>query len=285
MTKFLRWTALSIGGVIILALVVAALIWAVSTQKLNARLHPKAEALGQPSAEQLADADRQLKVLGCIGCHGEGARGDRFLDIPGVATLYAPNLTLIAARASNQQLAQAIRQGIGYDGRPLLVMPSEGYQFLSDAEVAALIAAIRALPKGGHDQPPVQIGPKGHVGVAIGEFTTAPELVAKYRSERIADYGPAFAHGRHIIEVNCTECHGPRLSGKELEPGVIAPDLDVAGAYDLEQFRTMLRTCVAPGGKDIGLMGRIARRDFKYLKDDEIEAIHAYLVHRAQRQQ
>jgi mono/diheme cytochrome c family protein len=284
MRKFLRWLAYSIGGLIVLGLIVAALIWAVSTQKLNARVDGKAEALGQPNAEQLADAGRQLRVLGCVGCHAEGLRGDKFLDIPGVATLYAPNLTFVAGRASDQQLAQGIRQGIGYDGRPLLVMPSEGYQFLSDTEVAALIAAIRAMPKRGQEQPPVKVGPKGHVAVAIGEFATAPELVAKYRSERIADYGPALGRGRHIVEVNCTECHGPRLEGKELEPGVIAPDLDIAAAYDLEQFRTMLRTGVAPGGKDIGLMGRVAQRDFKYLRDDEIDAIHAYLAHRAQRE-
>ena len=284
MRKFLRWTAFSIGGLIMLGLIVASLIWAVSTHKLNARVDGKTETLGQRNPELLADAGRQLRVLGCVGCHGEGLRGAKFLDIPGVATLYASNLTFVAGRASDQQLAQAIRQGIGYDGRPLLVMPSEGYQFLSDTEVAALIAAIRAMPKGGREQPTVQVGPKGHLAVAIGEFATAPELVARYRSERIATYGPALVRGRHIVEVNCTECHGPRLGGKELEPGVVAPDLDIAGAYDVEQFRIMLRTGVAPGGKDIGLMGRVARRDFKYLRDDEIDAIHAYLVHRAQRE-
>jgi mono/diheme cytochrome c family protein len=266
-----------------LGLVVAALVWAISTHKLNARLDAKAEALGKPNAVQLADAGRQLRVLGCVGCHGEGLSGRKFLDIPGVATLHASNLTFVARRSSDQQLAQAIRQGVGYDGRPLLVMPSEGYQFLSDTELAALIAAIRAMPKVGQEQPPVQVGPKGHVAVALGEFATAPELVAEYRSKRIADYGPALARGRHLVEVNCTECHGPQLGGKELEPGVVAPDLAIAGAYELEQFQTMLRTGVAPGGKDIGLMGQVARRDFKYLTDDEIDAIHTYLAHRAQR--
>lgn len=285
MSKLLRWTAFGIGGLVILGAIIVAVAWAISAHKLYAQIQAKPETLGRPSAEQIADADRQLRVLGCAGCHGEGLRGDKFLDIPGVARLYAPNLTLVAARASDQQLAQSIRQGIGHDGRPLLVMPSEGYQFLTDTEVSALIAAIRKLPKGGEVQPPVHVGPKGHLGVATGEFSTTPELVAKYRQERIPDYGPALARGKHIVEMNCAECHGPRLGGKELEPGVTSPDLIVAGAYDLEQFRTMLRTGVSPSGKDIGLMGRIARRDFKYLKDDEIDAIHAYLVTRAERGQ
>jgi len=285
MSKLLRWTAFGIGGLVILGAIIVAVVWAISTHKLNAQIQAKPETLGRPSAEQIADADRQLGVLGCAGCHGKGLRGAKFLDIPGVARLYAPNLTLVAARASDQQLAQSIRQGIGHDGRPLLVMPSEGYQFLTDTEVSALIAAIRKLPKGGEVQPRVHVGLKGHLGVATGEFSTTPELVAKYRQERIPDYGPALARGKHIVEVNCAECHGPKLRGKELEPGVTSPDLIVAGAYDLEQFRIMLRTGVSPSGKDIGLMGRIARRDFKYLKDDEIDAIHAYLVTRAERGQ
>ena len=45
----------------------------------------------------------------------------------------------------------------------------------------------------------------------------------------------------------------------------------------------MLRTGVAPGNKDIGMMGRVAKRDFKYLTDEEIADIHAYLAERARR--
>jgi mono/diheme cytochrome c family protein len=222
-------------------------------------------------------------VLGCLTCHGDGLRGDKFLDEPGLATIYAPNLTLVAAQASDQQLAQSIRQGIGHDGRSLVIMPSEGYQFLTDGEVAALIAAIRALPRGGKQVPHRRIGPKARLGLALGNFHTTPELIRTYRAARTPDFGPALARGRHIVETNCAECHGPQLRGQEVEPGVVSPDMRIAGAYDLDQFRTLLHTGVAPGNKDIGLMGRVAKRDFKYLTDEEIAAIHAYLVERARR--
>jgi hypothetical protein len=33
------------------------------------------------------------------------------MDEPGIAKIYAPNLTQVAAKASDQQLAQAIRTG------------------------------------------------------------------------------------------------------------------------------------------------------------------------------
>ena len=60
---------------------------------------------------------RQRSVLGCYSCHDEGLRGDMIFDEPNVATIWAPNLTHVAARATDEQLARAIRQGIGTDGR------------------------------------------------------------------------------------------------------------------------------------------------------------------------
>jgi len=283
MAKALRWLGYVVGLLLVLGLIAAATIWVIASSKLNARPTPHGEHLATPTAAQLADSPRQLHVLGCLGCHGEGLRGDVFLDEPGVATIYASNLTLIAAKATDQQLAQAIRQGIGYDGRPLAVMPSQGYQFMTDGEVGAIIAAIRRMPRGGKEQPRPIVGHMGRLGLVLGKLHTAPELVQTFRENQAADFGPEFARGRHIVVVNCSECHGPSLRGQEMEPGVISPDLAIAGAYDLEQFRTMLRTGVAPGNKDIGLMGRIAKRDFKYLTDEEIDAIHAYLKERADR--
>jgi mono/diheme cytochrome c family protein len=284
MVKRLRWAGYVLGGLLGLLLLAAVTLYVLSERALTERLVPVASQLASPAAVGLANGPRQLHVLGCLSCHGDGLQGDLFLNEPKVAKLYAPNLTLIAAQASDEQLDHAIRQGIGHDGRPLLIMPSEGYQFMSDTEVAALISAIRLLPRGGRPQPLAEVGPMGRLALALGKFRTAPELVRTFRAQRLPDLGPQFAAGRHIVEVNCAECHGPQLRGQEVEPGVVAPDLQIAGAYDLGQFRTLMRQGVAPGKKDIGLMGRVARNDFKHLNDDEIAAIHAYLVERAQRE-
>ena len=86
---------------------------------------------------------------------------------PKIAEVHAPNLTLIAAKANDQQLARGIRQGIGADGRPLLVMPSAQYARLGDAEVAALVAAIRELPRGGVQTPAISLGPIGRLGEPV----------------------------------------------------------------------------------------------------------------------
>jgi mono/diheme cytochrome c family protein len=200
---------------------------------------------------------------------------------PNVADVYAPNLTLLAANASDQQLARAIRQGIGTDGRPLLIMPSSQYSRLEDAEVSALIAAIRGFPAGGKQTPPIHVGPLGRIGLAAGKLPTQPSEVARYKENMPVDLGPQFAPGRKLAMVNCAECHGPKLEGGEPKPGLKAPDLMVAGVYDLPEFRRLMRTGVPTGGRNLDLMADVSRNDFSHLNDTEIAAIHAYLREKA----
>lgn len=281
MAKALRWLGYGVLVVFILVVIAAAAIWFMSDRQLRGgTAHP--EHLAVPTAAQLAAAPRQLQVLGCVGCHGDGLRGNLFFNEPHVGKIYAPNLTQIASEASDQQLATAIRQGIGTDGRALVIMPSTTFSRLDDSEVAALIAAIRALPKAGSATPKREIGPLGRIGLVTGKFHTQPELRARYVQTAGFDAGPQFARGRHLVASRCAECHGPDLKGFEVEPGVVGPDLTIVGAYDLPAFTKLLRTGVPPGGRKLKLMDEVARSDLSHYTDDEIAATHAYLVERAQ---
>lgn len=283
MATALRWFGYLIAFLLVLALLAAAWVWIASARALGGTHEGVPERLVRPTAAQLADGDRQLKILGCYSCHGDGLRGHLMFSEPNIADIYAPNLTLLAAKASDQQLARAIRQGIGTDGRPLFVMPSAQYSRLSDAEVSALIAAIRALPAGGERMPAVSVGPIGRLGLATGKFRTQPEEVERYRADMPADLGPQFAAGRKLAMVNCAECHGPSFGGAEPKPDTKAPDLMVAGAYDLPEFQRLMRTGVPTGNRKLGLMATVAQNDFRHFTDSEIAAIHAYLKERANR--
>jgi len=282
MAKLLRWAVYGLGGLIVLLLVAAAAVWLISSQKLNARASARPEHLTQPTPVQLADAERLGRVLGCFSCHGAGLRGNKMFDEPNVGTIWAPNLTLVAADASDEQLARAIRQGIGTDGRSLFIMPSEIFQHLSDQEVAALIAMVRAQPRGGSKTPGNSYGPIGRLGVVMGKFKTAPALVADYSTMEPARVGQQFEAGRRLSVLYCSSCHNADLSGKEVKPGESSPDLTIAGAYDLPAFMTLLRTGKPASGKDLPLMGRIARSDLSHMTDEEIRQLHSYLVARAQ---
>jgi cytochrome c553 len=283
MRKLLRWLGYGLAGIVGLVLVATAWIWFASSRELNRAYAATPEHLGRPTAAQCADAARQARVLGCVSCHGEGLRGYGMFDEPGVGTVWAPNLTAVAARAGDQRLARAIRQGVGVDGRPLWIMPSAMFARLSDGEVAALIAYIRALPRGGETTPAVSLGPLGRFGVATGQFQPAPAEAEEFRVREPYDFGAEHAAGRRIASITCAACHGPDLNGGGDGPETQAPNLSIAGAYSLDQFRTLMRTGRPPGGRDLGLMARVARNDFSHLSDEEVDALYEYLRARAER--
>jgi mono/diheme cytochrome c family protein len=161
-------------------------------------------------------------------------------------------------------------------------MPSGLFSRLSDGEVAALIAYVRSQPRGGARMPEIHVGPLGRLGIALGRFEPAPATLERFRTTYPIDVGAEHRAGRRIAATACAECHGSELGGGAPGPDATAPDLAVAAAYDLPQFRTLMRTGVPPGGRDLGLMRRVARQDFSHLSDEEVAQLHAYLRARAE---
>ena len=282
MAKMLRVLIWIISGLAVLAILLALWAWFASSRVLG-QVHPAAaERLGRPSPALLADAGRQARILGCVSCHGERLEGRMMFDGGPFAKVWAPNLTALAAEASDQQLAQAIRQGIGHDGRALFIMPSPQYSRLSDGEVAALIAWIRTQPRHGEQVSGIEWGPIGRVVLAAGRLPSALERVEEFRVKQPFNSGPAHQAGRKIAAQVCSECHGADLSGGEPVPDVFAPGLSIAGAYDQAQFTRLLRTGVSPSGRNLGLMQEIAEKDTRHLTDEEITQLFQYLQARAQ---
>ena len=284
MRKVLRWLGYILAAILVLALLFAAWMWFASGRVLGARHEAAPERLAMPTAAQRADGARQLRVLGCANCHGARLQGQMMFDGGPFAKVWAPNLTLLAPQVGDQQLAAAIRQGIGHDGRALFIMPSEVFSRQSDQEVAALIAAIRAAPRAGGPVPPIQWGPIGRFALATGGLRPAMAIVADYRAREPLDTGPGEAAGRRLAATTCAACHGPDLTGGAGDgPGPAPPDLAIAGAYDPAQFHILMRTGVPPGGRDLGLMKEVATRDFVNYTDEEVGQLYAYLQARALR--
>lgn len=283
MARLLRWAGYALASLLGIILILAASLWLLSSVKLATRVDPRPEHLVQPTPAQLSDVERQARTLGCFSCHGEGLRGDKMFDEPLIGTVWAPNLTRVAAHATDEQLARAIRQGVGVDGRSLLVMPSEAFQHLSDQEVAALIAMIRHLPQAGATSPHNAYGPLGRLGIVLGKFKSAPELVSEYSVREPIAVGAQFESGRQLVITKCSACHNADLTGKEIGPGDRSPDLTIVGAYDLPSFTKLLRTGVPAGKQKLPMMGPTARSDLSHMTDPDIASIYAYLQERAQR--
>ena len=283
MKRVLRWAGYVLAAILLVLLLFAAWVWFASSRVIGATHEARPERLAAASAAQLADAQRQARILGCVSCHGEGLRGRMMFDGGPFARVWAPNLAALAPRISDQQLAQGIRQGIGHDGRALFVMPSPMYSRLSDQEVSALIGWIRSLPAEGEATPPIQWGPVGQVVMALGKLQPVMARMDEFRTRQPFDTGPDQAAGRRIAANVCSECHGADLSGGEPAPDILAPDLSLVGAYDAAQFTRLMRTGRPPNGRELGLMREIAEKDTRLLTDDEIAQLYAYLSTRAER--
>jgi mono/diheme cytochrome c family protein len=87
---------------------------------------------------------------GCAQCHGADGAGRVVTDRDDGLYVRAPNITLQAGTAaafySEGDWVRALRHGVGHTGRPLLFMPSEEYNRLTDAQLAAIVAYVRSLP-------------------------------------------------------------------------------------------------------------------------------------------
>ena len=222
--------------------------------------------------------DRLSWVLGCKGCHGSNLQGGNVTkDDPNFGDMNAPNITLMMASYSDAELDQLIRHGRPKDGREFWFMPVESYQFLSDADLAALIAHLRTYKPQGTQLPPIRIGPGLRDQASKGILENSQKMLARYRDQPPPDLGESHRYGRHLAQIVCAECHNSSLQGFE----GFTPNLDIAGTYAVPELETLLTTGRGKSKKDLGLMSMSAKDRFAKLTPGERRAIIAYVKARA----
>lgn len=248
-----------------------------------------AETVNVPAEFDPTEARRWAKLWGCSSCHGVDLKGHMFNDNAYYAFNFAPNLVRLAENYSDEEFAQAIRQGVRpTNGRALWGMPSQILRHLNDDEIGLMIAYIRSMGPSDAQTPADSPGLLSRMALTWNALfpsdprlrsaiRPAPELIG-WTERRPAPDIPGFGRGRHIVISICAECHGSDLKGDASEG---APDLIVAASYDRASFRRLLRTGSPIGGRDLGEMSEVAAADFKVFTDDEIDAVHDYLIARA----
>lgn len=231
---------------------------------------------------KLAHGERMSVVLGCKQCHGANLQGANVTDYdPQFGDMNAPNLTLLLAKYSDQDLDRVIRQGVPKDRREFWFMPSESFQYTSDADLSALTAYLRTVEPAGEQLPPIRKGPGFHELVKKGTLKNASALVERYKTSQPPDLGEQHKLGRYVAMTVCTECHNSELQGYE----GFTPNLDLAGAYSHEDMVTLLTTGKGKAKPDLGLMTATAKTRFSRLTPRERDAVIAYVKARADRAQ
>lgn len=172
------------------------------------------------------------QTLICTECHAADFGGKLVVDsAPGV--VIAPNLT---SRRSFADWDRAIRHGVAFDGRPLVMMPSDGYSRLSLADLRDLVAYLDQLPMVSREMPPTRLSPLGVILAASGALHV-PALTLDHGSvEKTLARAPSatdpLTRGSYLLDVSgCRGCHGPAFEGRSL-----GPDLPVAPALTPESL-------------------------------------------------
>ncbi|MEE8296095.1 MAG: c-type cytochrome [Sphingomonadales bacterium] len=275
--QILKW-----GGLTILALVLG--IFGYSEYLIKSGPDPVPVTLTLPTdAISLAEGERLAQTRGCTGCHSKDIAGQIFFDEPIFARVVTPNLTGFFQTESVETLEAAIRQGIGADGRPLVLMPSDMFSYLSDEDTAKIIAYLKTMPEVENDLPDNFFGPISRLIFISGDFKTAPNMILQNPAFKFNQtFNPNLFKGEYIAMTVCTECHGQNLAG-ENQDEFAPPDLSIVAGYTPEAFAHLMKTGEASGGRELGLMAFVAKDRFSHLRDDEVEALYAFLVDRAEK--
>lgn len=291
MKKFLKWVGILPAALVGLFVVALVVVYVKTESRLDRVVAAPPDALSIPAGEAAIARGRHIfQFRGCEACHGEKLEGKIYLDDPAVGQVIAGNLTRgeggFGASFSDADWVAAIRYGLRPDGTPLLFMPSTEFYFLSDDDLAAVIAYIKSVPPVDHVQPPSSISFTGRVVMTLVPAITfmSAELIP-FDAPRPAAPEPSVTteYGEYLA-YSCKVCHGLTMSGGVI-PGFPsdwppAPNLTWGAgsklpAWEEADFIHFIRTGLRHGRQvDPKYM---PWSSYKFMTDDELRAVWLYL--------
>lgn len=290
MNKPIKIVVASLAGLVVVAAAAAGVISRLAEHKLHRIVQlPPLQATFAPVEGQLERGEYLFKTRGCMECHGVDGAGHVVIDDKDSGFFArAPNITSGGASPAggytDADWVRTLRHGVKPSGQPLLIMPSEDYAHMTDADVAAIAAYVRSLPPasggGGEFSIPFPI----KAAYLFGAIKDAAERIDHTAAPPAAVADEPLARGRYIAQ-GCTGCHGPHFSGGKI-PGTppswpaaanltSASDSAMAHYTSADQFKSMLRTGKRPDGSAISDV--MPFKSLAYMDDGELDALFAFL--------
>jgi mono/diheme cytochrome c family protein len=283
----LRWLAAIFGGLLTLVFAFVTVVSSIGLfrfQQRHGNPVPNVQAARGP--EQLARGERLSNL--CSGCHSttmalplDGA-GESFLGPLG--ELYPPNLTPAGTIRdwSDGEVVRAIREGVHRDGRGLIIMPSEVFRFMSDADVQAVVAYLRSQPPVNRQTPPTEMSIMGALILGMGGLPINVQASITTPVQAPA-MGPTAEYGEYAVNIaGCRVCHGENLAGGTPSFGPAGPNLlPLVSGWTPEQFVSTIRTGTDPFGRALNPQEMPWQETSRAFQDDELRAMHAYIRHLA----
>ncbi len=276
--------------------------WAgIAALSLAAALAATAAAAQAPDPALVERGEYVARAGDCSSCHtaADGAAFAGGYPVPSpMGAIFSSNITPSKTHGignfSLADFSQAVRRGVAPGGKHLYpAMPYPSYRGVTDDDVAALYAYFMLAVEPVDTSPPETMLPFPFdirmlmIGWNLlyggNGFTPMPDANA------------AVQRGQYLVETlgHCSACHSPRnmlmgeersrhLAGGVVEgwqaPNITSDPVSGIGAWSEEELVAFLRDGFAPG-KNVaaGDMAQVVQHSLRYLSDDDLAAIAAYL--------
>ncbi len=290
MRTFLKMAGI---GVVVLLVIVAGLAgfaWFGSEAKRNrivaVNVAPVAIAL---DAEGLARGRYLYESRGCADCHGRDGAGRVVVEDGSGFLVRAPNISsavgTVASELGPLDWVRVLRHGLDSNGRPLLIMPSEDYARMTDADLGSLIGYVKTLPPVEGQVPEIRLPLTVRFAYAVGLIKDAAEKIDHDRPPPAPVAATDLVATGDYVANSCRGCHNAALSGGPIPGG--PPDWPAAAnltpgpgsafaRYPTEaDFAAMLKTGKRPDGTAVSTV--MPFESLKQLDAADVAALYAFI--------
>jgi mono/diheme cytochrome c family protein len=288
-----RWVKRAgLGAIGLVALAAVTLVGAAKLGDRKAQRHVDVKLQSLPLRSDAASIERGRYLFlsrGCTECHGVDGGGKDVANDGKGFVIHAPNITpargSVVASYGADDWERTIRHGVGPNGRPLLIMPSEDYNRFTNDDLAAMVAYLRQMPaaEGGGAVIELPLPLRSFYG--LGLIRDAAEKI----DHTLPPSAPvpeavSAAHGAYVANT-CIGCHGEGLGGGRI-PGAppewpaaanLTPgDGSVMPLYpDAAAFVAMMRSGKRHDGSAVSaVMPFVA---LKEMNDTDLQALYLHL--------
>lgn len=290
MNKWLKRGAFALAGLAAAGAAALVLGAQLGERKMQRQLALQVAPVALPGDDAgLARGKYLYLSRGCTECHGVDGGGKDVVNDGKGMRVRAPNITPAPGSAVERYTVadwvRTVRHGVKPDGRPAIVMPSEDYNRLTDADLGALIAYLRQMPRAAGGPAVIEFPLPVKALYAAGVIHDSAEIIdhALPPSQPVPEAATA-VHGAYVANA-CIGCHGAGLSGGRI-PGAppewpaaanLTPGDGSAMAHyaDADAFVRMLRSGQRPDGSAISRV--MPFESLQALNDTDAQALYLHL--------
>jgi mono/diheme cytochrome c family protein len=289
MKTWIKSVAAAIAALVLLVLAVLALGMALGERKMKRTLTVPASPVAlRADAAHIEHGRYLFSTRGCADCHGANGAGKEVVNGGGTLVV-SPNITRGPGSATGKYAmmdwVRTLRHGVKPDGTPVMIMPSEDYNRLTDEDTSAIIGYAQQLPPVPGKHAVISLPWIFKVQYGFGMIDDAAEKIDHaLPPARPHSVAVSVAHGAYVAN-SCISCHGARLSGGKI-PGS-PPDWPHAANltpgkgsamphYPTAQaLKAMLRSGRRPDGSAVSTVMPFG--SLREMNDVDIDALHVYL--------